>query len=158
MLVLSRHINESIVIGSTIEVTVVDVKGDKVRLGFNAPRDIEIHRKENADRFVPPPSFHCEMNQIAASPVIYGCRIFKGQASSATFDPYFAALIAVVHEDGIPEVQLYAPPPMSREECRAVRQALGNAFLKNGFVKYRRRHPKTGILTIRNVLGDEECE
>jgi carbon storage regulator len=46
MLVLSRRINESVVIGNDITVTVVDVRGDKVRLGILAPRDVPVHRQE----------------------------------------------------------------------------------------------------------------
>lgn len=48
MLVLTRHINESIVIGleGEIEVTIVDIRGDKVRLGINAPTEIPVHRRE----------------------------------------------------------------------------------------------------------------
>ena len=46
MLVLSRKKNESIVINDNIVVTVIDIRGDKVRLGFEAPNDIPIHRKE----------------------------------------------------------------------------------------------------------------
>ncbi len=46
MLVLSRQINESIVIGDGIEITIVDIKGDKVRLGITAPAHVAIHRKE----------------------------------------------------------------------------------------------------------------
>ena len=46
MLVLSRQRNESIMIGDNIEITVVDVRGDKVRLGITAPKDISVHRKE----------------------------------------------------------------------------------------------------------------
>ena len=46
MLVLSRQKNESIMIGNDIEITVVDVKGDKIRLGINAPKEIPVHRKE----------------------------------------------------------------------------------------------------------------
>lgn len=46
MLVLSRQVNESIIIGDGIEITVVDIKGDKVRLGISAPGNIAIHRKE----------------------------------------------------------------------------------------------------------------
>ncbi|MBM4074645.1 MAG: carbon storage regulator CsrA [Planctomycetes bacterium] len=49
MLVLSRKKNESIVIGETIVVTVVEIRGDKVRLGIEAPRDVSVHRKEIAD-------------------------------------------------------------------------------------------------------------
>ncbi|MCC7144896.1 MAG: carbon storage regulator CsrA [Phycisphaeraceae bacterium] len=46
MLVLSRQRDESIVIGDDIEITIVDIRGDKVRLGISAPRDIQVHRKE----------------------------------------------------------------------------------------------------------------
>jgi carbon storage regulator len=46
MLVLSRQRDESIMIGDEVEVTIVDVRGDKVRLGINAPRRIAVHRKE----------------------------------------------------------------------------------------------------------------
>jgi carbon storage regulator len=46
MLVLSRQRDETIMIGDDIEVTVVDVRGDKVRLGINAPTRIAVHRKE----------------------------------------------------------------------------------------------------------------
>jgi len=46
MLVLSRQINESIMIGDSIEVTIVDIKGDKVRIGIAAPRNVAVHRKE----------------------------------------------------------------------------------------------------------------
>ena len=49
MLVLSRKKNESIVIDGNIVVTVVEVRGDKVRLGIEAPREIEIHRSEVFD-------------------------------------------------------------------------------------------------------------
>ena len=46
MLVLSRHKNESIRIGGDITVVVVDIRGDRVRLGIEAPRDTSIHRGE----------------------------------------------------------------------------------------------------------------
>ncbi len=46
MLVLSRQRDQSIMIGDNIEITVVDVRGDKVRLGINAPNTIPVHRKE----------------------------------------------------------------------------------------------------------------
>ena len=49
MLVLARQRNETIKIGDDIEVTVVDIRGDKVRLGINAPREISVHRKEVYD-------------------------------------------------------------------------------------------------------------
>ena len=46
MLVLSRNRDQVIKIGENIEVTVVDIRGDKVRLGFTAPPEVPIHRKE----------------------------------------------------------------------------------------------------------------
>jgi carbon storage regulator len=49
MLVLSRHRDESIMIGDNIVITVVDVRGDKVRLGIDAPTDIPVHRQEVYD-------------------------------------------------------------------------------------------------------------
>jgi carbon storage regulator len=49
MLVLSRQRDETIMIGDGIEVTVVDIRGDKVRLGINAPNDVAVHRKEVYD-------------------------------------------------------------------------------------------------------------
>ena len=49
MLVLSRQRDETIMIGDDIEVTVVDIRGDKVRLGITAPKEISVHRKEVYD-------------------------------------------------------------------------------------------------------------
>ena len=46
MLVLSRQRDESIIIGDNIVMTVVDVRGDKVRLGIDAPREVSVHRRE----------------------------------------------------------------------------------------------------------------
>lgn len=46
MLVLSRKKNESIVVNDTIVITVVEIRGDKVRLGIEAPREVPIHRSE----------------------------------------------------------------------------------------------------------------
>ncbi len=46
MLVLSRQRDETIMIGDDIEITVVDIRGDKVRLGITAPSQVPVHRKE----------------------------------------------------------------------------------------------------------------
>lgn len=49
MLVLSRKKNEAIVIDDDIEIVVVEIRGDKVRLGVEAPRDVTVHRREVYD-------------------------------------------------------------------------------------------------------------
>ena len=46
MLVLSRHRDESIIIGDNIVITIVDIRGDKVRLGIQAPTNVPVHREE----------------------------------------------------------------------------------------------------------------
>lgn len=46
MLVLTRSVNEAIMIGDGIEVTIVEVKGGKVRIGISAPASVPVHRKE----------------------------------------------------------------------------------------------------------------
>ena len=46
MLVLSRQRDESIMIGDNVVVTIVDIRGDKVRLGIQAPEEIPVHRQE----------------------------------------------------------------------------------------------------------------
>ena len=46
MLILARRTNESIVIGDDIEVSVVDIKGDQVKLGIRAPRQVKVYRRE----------------------------------------------------------------------------------------------------------------
>lgn len=46
MLVLSRHRDESIMIGDDVVITVVDIRGDKVRLGIDAPQHVPVHRQE----------------------------------------------------------------------------------------------------------------
>ena len=46
MLVLSRKKNESIIINDNITVTVIEIRGDKVRIGIEAPKDVSVHRRE----------------------------------------------------------------------------------------------------------------
>lgn len=46
MLALTRKVGQSIVIGGGIEITVVEVKGDQVKIAINAPKEIPVHRKE----------------------------------------------------------------------------------------------------------------
>ncbi|MEN6519773.1 MAG: carbon storage regulator CsrA [Armatimonadota bacterium] len=46
MLVLARKVGQSIIIGENIELTVIEVRGEQVRIGINAPKAISVHRKE----------------------------------------------------------------------------------------------------------------
>ncbi len=49
MLVLSRQKDETIMIGDDVEITIVDIRGDKVRIGISAPSRVPVHRKEVYD-------------------------------------------------------------------------------------------------------------
>lgn len=49
MLVLARKVNESIMIGDDVELIVIDIKGDQVKLGIKAPKKVTVHRKEIYD-------------------------------------------------------------------------------------------------------------
>jgi len=46
MLILTRRVGETLMIGDNISVTVLDVKGNQVRIGINAPKDVSVHREE----------------------------------------------------------------------------------------------------------------
>lgn len=61
MLVLTRRVGESVVIGHDIVVTVLEVRGDVVRVGVDAPRDVQVHRQEVYDEL-------SASNREAASP------------------------------------------------------------------------------------------
>ncbi len=50
MLILTRRVGESVVIGNDITVTVLGVKGNQVRVGVNAPKDVAVHREEIYER------------------------------------------------------------------------------------------------------------
>jgi carbon storage regulator len=50
LLILTRRVNESLRVGDDVTVTVVAVKGNQVRIGINAPKDVEVHREEIYDR------------------------------------------------------------------------------------------------------------
>ncbi len=46
MLILTRRIGETLIIGDDVNITVLGVKGNQVRLGINAPKDVSVHREE----------------------------------------------------------------------------------------------------------------
>ena len=46
MLVITRRRGDSVMVGEDVEITVVDIRGDQIRLGINAPRETPVHRKE----------------------------------------------------------------------------------------------------------------
>ncbi|MEL7312523.1 MAG: carbon storage regulator CsrA [Pseudomonadota bacterium] len=50
MLILTRRVGETVVIGEDVSVTVLGVKGNQIRLGINAPKDVSVHRQEIFDR------------------------------------------------------------------------------------------------------------
>lgn len=50
MLILTRRASETLVIGDEIEVTVLGIKGNQVRIGVNAPKDVSVHREEIYER------------------------------------------------------------------------------------------------------------
>jgi carbon storage regulator len=52
MLVLSRQRDESIMIGENVVVTIVDIRGDKVRLGIQAPKEVPVHRQEVREKIL----------------------------------------------------------------------------------------------------------
>ena len=72
MLVLSRYRDESIYIGDDIVITVVDIRGDRVRIGVQAPPDVTVHRQEvyNAIKNGSPRELGSENRKIDASPAV----------------------------------------------------------------------------------------
>ncbi len=61
MLILSRRVGESVMIGDDVVVTVLEVRGDSIRIGITAPRDVQVHREEIYAAVL-------SANQAAASP------------------------------------------------------------------------------------------
>lgn len=52
MLVLTRKINQSIIVGDDVEIVVLEVRGEQVRLGIKAPRNVTVHRREIYDQIL----------------------------------------------------------------------------------------------------------
>jgi cytosine deaminase len=96
MLVLSRLRDQSIVIGDDVEIRVVDIRGDKVRLGINAPRTISVHRKEVYDAIKKEntQASHLSLQDVQAvvpPPMVTAATSQIGKENSV--DPFLAAAI-----------------------------------------------------------------
>lgn len=50
MLILTRKVGETLMIGDEVNITVLDIRGNQVRIGINAPKDVAVHREEIYDR------------------------------------------------------------------------------------------------------------
>jgi carbon storage regulator len=68
MLVLSRRRNESIQIGDDVKVTILDVQGDKVRLGIEAPPHVSVHREEVAESIAQEKQLKAKSNPEVSNP------------------------------------------------------------------------------------------
>jgi len=77
MLVLTRKIGEKIVIGENIVLTVVDVKGDNIRLGIDAPKDVKIYRGEIFDAIVAENKDSAVINNKSILTVLDGMAVRK---------------------------------------------------------------------------------
>ena len=67
MLILTRRINESLVIGDDVTVTILGVKGNQVRIGVDAPRDVSVHREELAHKDDKTPTSRADRARIKTS-------------------------------------------------------------------------------------------
>jgi carbon storage regulator len=75
MLILTRRVGETIVIGDDVIITVLGIKGNQVRIGINAPKDVSVHREEIYQRIqqekgAPVPAVQEEAAPAAAAPVV----------------------------------------------------------------------------------------
>jgi len=115
MLVLSRRVGESLVIGDNVVVTVLEVRGDMIRIGIDAPREVKVHRSEVFQAIE-------EANKAAASPAAQSIAAFtsalaakKPAGDKATSDkptaPRPDAVRPPAPKPGTPPPGRQAPPP-----------------------------------------------
>ncbi len=90
MLVLTRQKDETIMIGDNVEVTIVDMRGDKVRLGITAPRAVQVHRKEVYDAIR---RENRSSSKISANDVPQLGNVTAGGKPAPTADPFLRAAI-----------------------------------------------------------------
>ena len=74
MLILTRRVGETLMIGEDVTVTVLGVKGNQVRIGVNAPRDVAVHREEIFDRIKREEAGEIEPRPVADAEIlsVYG--------------------------------------------------------------------------------------
>lgn len=70
MLILTRRVGETIVIGDDVIVTVLGIKGNQVRIGINAPKDVSVHREEIYQRIQQEKGSPAPVSQEEVAPVI----------------------------------------------------------------------------------------
>jgi carbon storage regulator len=88
MLILTRRVGETVMIGNDVTVTVLGVKGNQVRVGVNAPRDVAVHREEIFERIKREEQGPATTAPTSSSPRT-GARTGNGHASNgADHDPY----------------------------------------------------------------------
>ena len=115
MLVLSRRVGESLVIGDNVVVTVLEVRGDMIRIGIDAPREVKVHRSEVFQAIE-------EANKAAASPAAQSIAAFTSalaakkpaQGGAASPKPPVVAPTDVkppAPKPGSPPPGRQAPPP-----------------------------------------------
>lgn len=83
MLVLTRKLGERIVIGDSITVTVVDIKGDTIRLGIDAPREVRVQRSEVLEQIAAETADAAAATDAAAAPLL---DLLQRRASDAAGD------------------------------------------------------------------------
>jgi len=128
MLVLSRKQNESIIIGDVIEVTVVEIRGDKVRLGVIAPAEIPVHRREVWDaiaREAPPTSQPIEKlvgpGQVPRGPMFV---LSRKKNESIIINDSITVVVVEIRGDKV-RLGIESPkevPPHRREVFEALRR------------------------------------
>ena len=102
MLVLSRRVGESLVIGDNVVVTVLEVRGDMIRIGIDAPREVKVHRSEVFQAIE-------EANKAAASPAAQSIAAFTSALAAKKPVPQSSA--AAPKPTGVAPADVKPPAP-----------------------------------------------
>lgn len=109
MLVLSRRVGESLVIGDNVVVTVLEVRGDMIRIGIDAPREVKVHRSEVFQAIE-------EANKAAASPAAQSIAAFTSALAAKKPVPQSGAsapkpAVVAPGDEKSPSPKPGTPPP-----------------------------------------------